>query len=206
MAFVPLMIDLTGKQIKVIGGGKIAERRVNALISSGGTIEIISPEITEHLHQLFQENKIKWREKIFEARDLEHADLIVSATNQVAVNKAIKEATPDNALINMVDGAEEGNVVFPGILTRGKLQISVSSHGASPKLVRSILKDLNEQYPGNYGDYVDFLYSCRMKIKKIDIEESEKQALLSTILKKQYFDTHEQNELIEWLEQQPKKE
>ncbi len=70
MAYVPLNIDLTNKQIKVIGGGKIAERRVKALLDSDATIHVISPDLTDNLYQLYLDEKIIWYKKSFESKDL----------------------------------------------------------------------------------------------------------------------------------------
>ncbi|PTI90266.1 NAD(P)-binding protein [Mammaliicoccus vitulinus] len=205
MAYVPLNIDLTNKQIKVIGGGKIAERRVKALLDSDATIHVISPDLTGNLYQLYLDEKIIWYKKSFESKDLDNAELIISATNQEEVNDVIKKSAPIHSLINMVGDAQGGNVIFPGTLKRGKLQISVTSTGASPKLVSNILNDLDKQYPIDYEEYVDFLYECRIIIKSLDLEKAKKNQLLESILSDQYFDEDEQEKLTNWLKRQPKK-
>ncbi|MGK9045387.1 NAD(P)-binding protein [Mammaliicoccus vitulinus] len=205
MAYVPLNIDLTNKQIKVIGGGKIAERRVKGLLDSDATIHVISPELTDNLYQLYLDEKIIWYKKSFESKDLDNAELIISATNQEEVNDVIKKSAPNHSLINMVGDAQGGNVIFPGTLKRGKLQISVTSTGASPKLVSNILNDLDKQYPIDYAEYVDFLYECRIIIKSLDLEKAKKNQLLESILSDQYFDEDEQEKLTNWLKRQPKK-
>jgi len=205
LAYVPLNIDLTNKQIKVIGGGKIAERRVKALLDSDATIHVISPDLTGNLYQLYLDEKIIWYKKSFESKDLDNAELIISATNQEEVNDVIKKSAPIHSLINMVGDAQGGNVIFPGTLKRGKLQISVTSTGASPKLVSNILNDLDKQYPIDYAEYVDFLYECRIIIKSLDLEKAKKNQLLESILSDQYFDEDEQEKLTNWLKRQPKK-
>ncbi|MEB7724161.1 MULTISPECIES: NAD(P)-binding protein [Mammaliicoccus] len=205
MAYVPLNIDFTDKQVKVIGGGKIAERRVKAILESDAVIHVISPELTEDLFQLYLDEKIIWKKKIFESSDLEDADFIISATNQQEVNDVIKKSAPKHSLINMVSDAQVGNVIFPGTLKRGKLQISVTSTGASPKLVSNILDDLEKQYPVDYEEYVEFLFESRIIIKSLNLEKTEKNQLLESILSDQYFDKDEQNKLINWLRRQPKK-
>lgn len=205
MAYVPLNIDFTDKQVKVIGGGKIAERRVRTILESDAVIHVISPELTEDLFQLYLDEKILWKKKIFESSDLEDADFIISATNQQEVNDVIKKSAPKHSLINMVSDAHVGNVIFPGTLKRGKLQISVTSTGASPKLVSNILDDLEKQYPVDYEEYVEFLFESRIIIKSLNLEKAEKNQLLESILSNQYFDKDEQNKLTNWLRRQPKK-
>lgn len=204
MAYIPINLDLQDKIVKVIGGGKIAERRVNALINSEALIHVISPELTDKLKQYEIEGKLKWHKKDFEISDIEYVDFIINATNSPEITDVIKDNAPKHCLINMVGDAQDGNVIFPGTLNRGKLQISVTSNGASPKLVRNILKDLEQQYSVDYTEYVDFLYECRTIIKSLEIDQTEKNQLLENILSHQYFDTIEQNKFINWLKRQLK--
>lgn len=143
-------------------------------------------------------------QKDFEISDIEYVDFIINATNSPEITDVIKDNAPKHCLINMVGDAQDGNVIFPGTLNRGKLQISVTSNGASPKLVRNILKDLDQQYSVDYTEYVDFLYECRTIIKSLEIDQTEKNQLLENILSHQYFDTDEQNKFINWLKRQLK--
>nr|WP_263314653.1 NAD(P)-binding protein [Mammaliicoccus sp. Marseille-Q6498] len=205
MAYIPLMVDLADKKIKVFGGGKIAEKRVATLLKSEAEIHVISPDVTDMLEKLHVDQKVIWHEKSFEISDIKDADFIIAATNEKHINDAIKEATPKGILLNMVGEANEGNVIFPGTFNRGKLSISVSSSGASPKLVSTILNDLQNEYPIDYESFVDFLYVCRNKIKNLDIQKSEKQALLEEIISEKYLDINEQQQFMEFLNSQGKK-
>ncbi len=199
------MVDLADKKIKVFGGGKIAEKRVATLLKSEAEIHVISPDVTDMLEKLHVDQKVIWHEKSFEISDIKDADFIIAATNEKHINDAIKEATPKGILLNMVGEANEGNVIFPGTFNRGKLSISVSSSGASPKLVSTILNDLQNEYPIDYESFVDFLYVCRNKIKNLDIQKSEKQALLEEIISEKYLDINEQQQFMEFLNSQGKK-
>lgn len=202
MAYIPLMFDFTNKIIKIFGGGMIAERRVKALLESEAIIQIISPNITSRLKELHNSNRIHWINKEFDSGDIKNADFIIVATGNEAVNQKILKLTPDHTLINMTNEAESGNVIFPGTLNRGKLSISVSSNGASPKLVTQILNNLNEQFPPDYEAYVDFLYHCRCTIKNLEIEKEQKQQLLEEIISDKYLDSNHQLQFTKWLDTQ----
>lgn len=199
MSYIPLMVDISQKQIVVIGGGKIAERRINLLKTYTKLIQIISPTLTNNLKQLVDKQEIQWRKKIFESSDVQEADLIIAATNDTNVNQSILQAKPDKALINMTGQALAGDVLIPSILQRGRLTISVSTQGASPKLTSQILAELQQHFNRAYGDYVDFLYECRQQVKRSSLSPEEKERFLKQILNDKYLNISKQNEVRKWL-------
>lgn len=200
MDFIPLMVDLSQKQVVVIGGGKIAARRVSVLTQYTKRITVVSPTVTEGLEHLAKQQSIQWHNKIFENSDVEKADLIVAATNDVATNQAILNAKPSKALINMVGKANAGDILFPSILRRGKLTISISTQGASPMLTTHILEALQQYFNSAYGDYVDFLYDCRQRIKHSSLISTEKETLLKKMLNEKYLNINKQQEVRKWLD------
>ncbi len=139
-------------------------------------------------------------EKEFNASDIVDAYIVIAATNERRVNEAVKQALPEHALFNNVGDASNGNVVFPSALHRDKLTISVSTDGASPKLTKSIMAELEALYPPSYSSYIDFLYTCRQKIKVLDITYNEKQQLLSQIVSQEYLNHDKQAQFLAWLD------
>ena len=101
----------------------------------------------------------------------------------------------------MASDGEQGDVVFPGILKRGKLSMSVSTLGASPKLTAAILAELQQQFPPDYEQYVDFLYHCRQQIKQSNMSHAEQQKLLAAVLDDKYQDQKLQQQMLSWLAQ-----
>lgn len=200
MPFIPLMIDISQKQIVVVGGGKVAERRVSTLVHYATDIHIISPTISENLRHMVKQDGVHWHAKSFEAKDIKRADLIIAATNSSEVNRQILASKPHHAFINMPSIAEEGDIVFPSILRRGKLTLSISTNGASPKLTAQILSEFKERFDDSYGDYVDFLYECRQKIKQTQLSMSQKEDFLKMVLTQPYREKNKQLEMIKRLE------
>ncbi|WP_436955775.1 NAD(P)-binding protein [Staphylococcus sp. AS1337] len=200
MPFIPLMIDISQKQIVVVGGGKVAERRVSTLVHYATDIHIISPTISENLRHMVKQDGVHWHAKSFEAKDIKRADLIIAATNSSEVNRQILASKPHHAFINMPSIAEKGDIVFPSILRRGKLTLSISTNGASPKLTAQILSEFKERFDDSYGDYVDFLYECRQKIKQTQLSMSQKEDFLKMVLTQPYKEKNKQLEMIKRLE------
>lgn len=199
MSLVPLMIDLTGRHVAVAGGGKVAERRIYALIDSGASLKIISPTLEESLLSLWKTGRISWEKRLFEKGDIDHAYLIIAATDDPEVNEFIKNTVPEGSLLNMAGEALQGNVIFPGTMKRGKLSISISTGGASPIFASKILKSLESKYDNRYENYIDFLDECRKLLKKSVIGAEEKNKLLKHILNEEYMSAERQQETIKWL-------
>src|SRR5699024_12085381 len=142
MSYIALVVDSSQKQIVVIGGGKIAERRVNVLKTYTKQIQIISPTLTNSLEHLVDKQVIQWRNKTFESSDVQDADLIIAVTNDTDVNQSILQAKPDRALINMAGQAVAGWVFISNIFRRWKLSIKYLKKGARYQMRNQILDEL----------------------------------------------------------------
>lgn len=196
---MPIMINLSQMNVVVIGGGRIATRRVELLLEYASHIRVVSPHITEYLNGLIQQQQVTWHQKEFDPSDVPNADLVIAATNNDQVNDEIKHHLGPHTLFNHVGNAKEGNITFPNQLRRGKLTISVSTDGASPKLAKQIIQNLAQTYDESYEDYIDFLYESRQLIKEKALTSSEKQSLLQDILTEKYKHPNAQQSFINWL-------
>lgn len=196
---MPLMIDLSQKSIVIVGGGKVATKRASTLIEYCADVHIVSPIISTTLKELLDNENITWSQKEFEPQDVEHADFVVIATNNNEVNTKVLESVPPHALCNHASKAQVGNVTIPSILKRGKLSISVSTNGASPKLSKKMISRISDMYDESYEMYIDFLYESRQLIKRLSIEPSRKEDLLQHILSDEYLDEVKQQEFTRWL-------
>src|SRR5215469_1209481 len=104
MMFYPVYLNLKNKRVIVIGGGEVAERKVDSLLGMGVSIVVISPEITSRLATLAKEERIRWRRRSYKRGDCKGAVLVLSATDDPKVSRAVfREATAARALVNTAD-------------------------------------------------------------------------------------------------------
>lgn len=201
MSYQSLMVDLKGKSILVVGGGKVAYRKVRTMLDKEAVITVIAPDISEELYALGDTVTILQRE--VNRTDIEGQFLIVAATSDEQVNRTIANSCRDHQLVNVADHTEVGNTVIPGTVKRGQLTISVSTIGASPKLAKRIKQHLAKEYDVSYEDYVDFLSHVRNLVKKLPVEREVKDELLEEVLEERFrTSTMERERLIEQLRQQ----
>ena len=201
MTSYSMMLNIKGRPAVVVGGGKIACRRTIGLLKAGAKVTVISPDIQEQMNDLWNENRVDWVQKKFEADDLHGAFIVIAATNSKEVNLSVAENAGVNQLINIVDEPELSTFHVPATLTRGDLTISVATGGASPTLSRIIRSELEEKYDNSYVGYLDFLATVRRKLKQVSMDESLKIHYLIEITNESFQKSEEkQREFLEFLE------
>jgi precorrin-2 dehydrogenase / sirohydrochlorin ferrochelatase len=186
MTTYPLHIKLQGKEAVVIGGGKIAERKITALLHAGAHITVVSPTLTESLEKLVHENVLSWKKMVFQPSHVQSAFIVIAASNNKKVNALAANSVSPQQLINVVDQPDLGNFHVPSTLKRGKLTITVSTEGASPLLAKKIKNDLSILYDDSYENYLEFLFESRHKIKNLIKDPSRKHQLLKELLEDKY--------------------
>lgn len=139
-------LRLRSENCLVIGGGRVALRKINTLIQFGARITCISPEIVKELQRLSREKKIKYvKAGYFGSTGLKKYKLVIAATDNAGLNQKIgSRALKHRVLVNVVTGKTKGDIIFPAILKKKGMLISVSTNGESPskaKRVRDRLRD-----------------------------------------------------------------
>jgi len=135
MKFYPIHIDLKDKPCLVVGGGRVAERKIKKLCLAGATVTVISKDFTPAIEQLQQAQKIMTLSRAFESGDVEGVFLVFAATNNQTVNLQVcQEAQSKGILVNSVDSVDQGSFILPASCQVGALQLGITTNGESPAL------------------------------------------------------------------------
>ena len=181
----PIMIDLMGKEITVIGGGKIAYRKVNNFLKFGYEVTVVSREFIEDFKKI--ENKIKIIKDEYSEKYIKDSFIVVAATNNKKVNESIGMfCRSNNKLVNVIDDQKLSNFIVPSCVKRGDLVISISTGGKSPSLASKIRKDLEIQYDDSYEEYLILLGELRVQILEKYNNPSIRKDLLNKIINLNY--------------------
>ncbi|WP_157801877.1 NAD(P)-binding protein [Gracilibacillus salitolerans] len=199
MNYLPLFLNLQNKQIVIIGGGQVAERRLIRLLPFKENITIVSPALDKSLRQLIELHNVYWLQTTCQQEHFKKADLIVIATNDPITNQYVLENAPTSAWINAAHQAEAGNIHFPITIQKGKLQIAISTGGASPILAKKLKKSLEAELPDQYEQYIDFLFEARQLIKQLNISVATRKQLLHEIVEKPIYSKKDQQVWFEKL-------
>lgn len=163
----------------IIGGGRVAERKILSLIPTGVKIKVISPDLTEKLLELSQEEKFIWIKRPYQRGDLEGAFLVIAATNDPQVQEKVFQEAEERAIpCNVVDKPEFCTFIVPSTIKRGDLVVAISTGGASPAVARRLRETLENLFPEEYALYLKLMKAIRKELLSKDLDPLEKEEKL----------------------------
>ncbi|QXE89598.1 precorrin-2 dehydrogenase/sirohydrochlorin ferrochelatase family protein [Geomonas subterranea] len=165
MRHYPINLNLKGRLVVVVGGGKVAARKAARLVGAGARVTVVAPVVEESLAALVAHGGVAHLCRSYRSGDISGAILVFAATSDPAVNREVaREARELNILVDCVDLPGDGDFVTPAVLEQGGLLITVSTGGASPSLSKSIVERLRPQFGPEYGEAVALLDAVREKL------------------------------------------
>ena len=184
MSYLPLFIETTGKKCLIVGGGKVASRKLIPILKSKMKVTLISPEVIEEIELNFQKNKnLKIIKRKFEPEDIEDQFLIIAATNEKTTNQKIAKLSKDNnILVNMAEDSLSGNTLIPSVVDRDPIKIAVSSGAASPILTRLVKTKLETVIPYSFSKLADIMMEYRDVVKKNFLKISDRRKFWEVFL------------------------
>jgi len=154
--YYPIYLQLNEQPCIVIGGGKIAEGKVEGLLAAGATVRVISPDLTPRLQTLADQNKVTHMQREYQQGDLMGAFVVICATDQNEINHQVwQEASANGQLVNVVDDTPRCNFIAPAILRKGDLTIAISTAGKAPALAVRLKERLQEQIGSEYERFLE---------------------------------------------------
>lgn len=176
--FYPMLVDLEARRCLVVGGGRVAERKVGLLLECGAEVELVSPKATARLAALAGAGRIRWRRRAARPSDVRGAFLVVAATDDAAANRHVAErARKAGSLVNVVDDPEACTFLVPSVIRRGELTIAISTGGGSPALAKRLRERLEAIVGPEYEGYVAALRTLRLQAHAAIADPAERQAL-----------------------------
>jgi precorrin-2 dehydrogenase / sirohydrochlorin ferrochelatase len=154
--YYPIYVQLNEQPCVVIGGGKIAEGKVDGLLAANAKVKIISPELTPHLNDLVKQDQIEYAARNYQAGDLTGAFMVICATDQTDINHQVwQEASANQQLVNVVDDTPRCNFIAPAILRKGDLNIAISTGGKAPALAVRLKERLQKEIGPQYERFLE---------------------------------------------------
>jgi precorrin-2 dehydrogenase / sirohydrochlorin ferrochelatase len=182
----PVMMNLQGKTAIVIGGGRVAYRKIASLLDSGATVVCMSPEINPGIEELVSTNQITWINNPFDEDFVDaypETALIFGTTDDREVNVRICEAAAERRIpCNIADVPDLCTFIVPAVITQGDLMIAVSTGGSSPALAKRIRQQLQEQYGPEYAEMTALMGELRKLILRAGASSDENKKIFHEIV------------------------
>lgn len=183
MRYYPIHLDLQERPVLLVGGGVIAEGKAEQLIAAGARLRVVSPTLTTRLAEWHVQGSIVWREGRFTESDLDRVVLVISATDDQAVNETVARAAAARGLLyNVVDQPALCSFITPALVTRGELQISISSSGGSPTVAQLVKRRITETIGEEYGELLRLTAQLRTSLREHGVGYAERRDLLNAFV------------------------
>jgi precorrin-2 dehydrogenase/sirohydrochlorin ferrochelatase len=165
MGYYPILLDLADKPCVVVGGGEVATRKVEGLLSCGAKVRVVAPEITRKLQELVDTDRIVWISRPYLSGDLRQAWLVIGATNDEAVNRQIYADCKENGtLCNIADRPECCEFILPSVIRRGDLVLAISTSGKSPAFAKTLRKRMEKEFGAEFEVFLKLMGVIRKRL------------------------------------------
>lgn len=175
MMTLPLVLRGDARPFIVVGGGAVAARKVRTLVQAGAAVHVIAPQLHSDIQALATQITLEQRPataaEVFAA-----GSLLVLATDNPQLNAALAESgRRQGCLVCRVDDTRDNDFIFPAVIDRSPLLVSVSTQGASPALTRHVKQRLEAFLPQDYRQLGSYVEQLRERIKAL-LKPSERAA------------------------------
>ncbi|RKD30621.1 precorrin-2 dehydrogenase/sirohydrochlorin ferrochelatase family protein [Thermohalobacter berrensis] len=179
--FYPMMINVKNKKVSVVGGGRVAYRKVKTFLKYGADVKVISINFINKFEKI--KDKIEIIKDKYTPEYIKNSFLVVAATSSKETNEKIALFCKENKILcNIADDIQLSDFIVPSSIKKGDLIVSVSTSGKSPLLARKIRKEIEEIFPYEYDDYVNTLGETRRLVIEKCKDEKRKNKLLNELI------------------------
>ena len=158
----PVGLVVEGRRCVIVGGGRIATRRLSALLEAGADIEVISLEASSEIKSMAESGAITWHQRGFCATDLDEAWLVLSATGNLVVDQEVARCANERRVwVASADDPSASTCSIPTTLRRGDLLLTLSTSGRSPALASWLKERLSEEIGPEYETLLNVMAEIR---------------------------------------------
>jgi siroheme synthase-like protein len=189
MSLLPIFLKLDGRRCLLVGAGNVALDKLNSLLKTGLQLRVVAPHAKSEIRQLALEQKLEWLQRTFEPSDLDGCLLVIAATYSAQVNRAVYRAAIErNIFCNSVDDIPNCDFFFGSVVSRGDLQIAISTAGESPAFAQRLRREIDEQLPNDLGPWLENLGKLRREVLATHPAGEDRKLLLHQLAQRQLCD------------------
>lgn len=148
--YFPMFVDLTDKQVIVVGAGTIAKRRIRTLSEFTDHLTVIAPEVNRELLDMQASGLLTIKKKTYDREDIYGADLVIAATNDNQINSDIYSVCKCLGItVNVCSDKNKCDFYFPGIARNGSVVAGVTASGSDHKKAKEAVSKIRALFSSN---------------------------------------------------------
>jgi precorrin-2 dehydrogenase / sirohydrochlorin ferrochelatase len=180
----PVFLDLTDRDVVVVGGGAVATERVAKLADHGARVRLVSPALTPALAEMVARGRVtQHHARPYATGDLSGAVLVIAATDSREVNRRVRDdARALGAEVNVADDPAGSSAIIPALVRQGDLALAITTGGASPVVARRIRRDLEEGFGPGWGGLLELLRETRGELVALVPDIAARRARVEALL------------------------
>jgi siroheme synthase-like protein len=183
MGFLPIFMEMRGRDCLVVGGGAIAESRVRALLQAEAAVTVVAPVVTHGLTVLAGARAIRHSSRNYVSDDVRGRFMAWAAVDDPAIAKRVAEdARRMGVPLNAADRPGLCDFITPAVLRRGPIQIAITTGGASPALSRRLRERLENIVGPEYASLAEILRQVRQWLRGRVRDPNERARTLKALL------------------------
>ncbi len=187
--YYPMIVNLAGRRCLVVGGGRVAERKIALLLECGAEVAVVSPVATPEIADLAERGAVRLARRTVQPADLDGVFLAFAATDDAQVNQDVAhEARKTGGLVNVADAPDACDFHVPSVVRRGDLSIAISTGGGSPALAKRLRQRLEATIGSEYEAFLDALRDLRARAQQVITDPAERQALFRRAVDSDLFE------------------
>lgn len=192
-----LNVKMSDRKAIIIGGGKVALRKIKTLLAANAELFVVAPDVLEEISALGGGNRLTIRYARYRESDLEGMFLVVAATDDTVVNRQIaSDALRLGKIVCVADAPETGNCRFPAVLHRGAIEIGVSTGGGCPPLSVELRDVIAALISEEYGALADQLAKEREKLLTEGNSNTYNEQILRSLAKRLISELNSRKETV----------
>ncbi len=165
----PIFLKVENLRLLIVGGGDVGSEKLRFLLKSSpqAIVTVVASEISDEINALaIQHLNVVLVQRAFKTDDLEEKDVVIVATENHELNRAIRnEAKQKKILVNVADTPDLCDFYLGSIVTKGDLKIAISTNGKSPTFAKRLREFFEEALPDDLQQLLDNLNEVRSKLK-----------------------------------------
>ena len=158
----PVNLVVAGRRCVVVGAGRIAARKIDALLDAGADVHVVAPEVGDAVRAWADAGRLTVAERAFDAADLDGAWLATTATGDPAVDHAVFDAGEARRVwVNSADDPDNCSFTLMSVVRQGDLVVTIGTGGRSPALATCLRQHVGEEMGPEYATLLDLLSEAR---------------------------------------------
>jgi precorrin-2 dehydrogenase len=150
----------------VVGGGAVAEGKVEGLLAAGARVTVVSPTVTARLAALAAAGQVQHVPREYRRGDFGSSQAVFVATGDPSVTAAVAQEGRNRGIwVNAADEPERCDFILPSVIRRGRLVVAVSTGGASPAAARVIREELEAYLTVDHAMLVEVAAEVRQDLR-----------------------------------------